>query len=139
MKNDSLKIALIVAVIAIAGYFLYTTMTNRQAGQTGMILGSGDSVITNWVISHGGQISGAGDIPSFIICHTGWLTGTICSGVLGPPSWTCAGFLNGNSPSNGLSCIDVPQAYTPPGGTTINTGTSVKTPTAAGSPTTIKR
>ncbi len=38
MKNDSLKIVLIVAVIAIAGYFLYTNFAKTDAGQQGAVI-----------------------------------------------------------------------------------------------------
>ena len=46
MKNDSLKIVLIVAIIAIAGYFLYTNFAKTDAGQQGAVI-SGTSTTTS--------------------------------------------------------------------------------------------
>lgn len=37
-KNDSVKIILIIALVIIAGYFLFKTMSNRQAGQAGLVV-----------------------------------------------------------------------------------------------------
>ncbi len=37
-KNDSVKIILIIAIVVIAGYFLFKTMSNRQAGQAGLVV-----------------------------------------------------------------------------------------------------
>ena len=37
MKNDSLKVILIVVLVAVAGFFLYKTMSNRQVGQAGLV------------------------------------------------------------------------------------------------------
>ena len=42
-KYSSLKTILIIVLIVIAGYFLYTTMTNRQADQSGSVLGQNGS------------------------------------------------------------------------------------------------
>jgi hypothetical protein len=46
MKNDSLKIVLIVAVIAIAGYFLYQNFAKTDADQQGAVI-SGTSTTTS--------------------------------------------------------------------------------------------
>ena len=45
MKNDSLKIVLIVAIIAIAGYFLYTNFAKTDAGQQGAVISGSAPVI----------------------------------------------------------------------------------------------
>ena len=37
MKSDSLKVILIIVLVAVAGFFLYKTMSNRQAGQAGLV------------------------------------------------------------------------------------------------------